>query len=105
MLMTRSSDILRVLKETSRTFFIPISRLPRKLQETIGSAYLCMRAIDEIEDHPSLDRNAKAFLLHKLSWALQAHMGDERPLNGFIKKAVFSPYQSVLPEVTLRIGD
>ena len=103
--MTRSSDILRVLKQTSRTFFIPISRLPRKLQETIGSAYLCMRAIDEIEDHPSLDRETKAFLLRKLSWALQAHLGDGRSINGSIQKIVFASYRSILPEVTLRIGD
>lgn len=103
--MTQSADILRVLKQTSRTFFIPISRLPIKLQETIGSAYLCMRAIDEIEDHPSLDRKAKAFLLHKLSWALQAQMGETGPLNGYVRKTVFSPYVSTLPEVTLRIGD
>ncbi len=91
--MTHSSDILRILKETSRTFFIPISRLPAKLQETIGSAYLCMRAIDEIEDHPSLDRETKASILHKLSWALQAHLGNAEPVNGSLEELVFSPYE------------
>jgi farnesyl-diphosphate farnesyltransferase len=103
--MAHSSDILRILKETSRTFFIPISRLPAKLQETIGSAYLCMRAIDEIEDHPSLDRETKASILHKLSWALQAHLGNAAPVNGSLQEFVFSSYEEVLPEVTLRIGD
>ncbi len=103
--MTPSSDILRVLKETSRTFFIPISRLPVKLQETIGSAYLCMRAIDEIEDHPSLDRGVKASLLHKLSWTLQAQLAAVESANGPTQEAVFSSYETILPEVTLRIGD
>ncbi len=101
--MTHHSDLIRVLKETSRTFFIPISRLPEGLQEAIGSAYLCMRAIDEIEDHPTLDRKTKVFLLHRLSWALQARLADE--LEGTLVDSVFSSYQMLLPEVTLRISD
>ena len=101
--MTHQSDLLRVLKETSRTFFIPISRLPAQLQDTIGSAYLCMRAIDEIEDHPTLNNQTKAFLLHRLSWALQARLAED--LDGTLADSVFSSYQEVLPEVTLRIGD
>ncbi|MGH1332669.1 MAG: phytoene/squalene synthase family protein, partial [Exiguobacterium indicum] len=40
-------DANRVLKATSRTFYIPISRLSQDLQEAVGAAYLCMRAIDE----------------------------------------------------------
>ncbi len=103
--MNHSSDILRVLKETSRTFFIPISRLPLKLQETIGSAYLCMRAIDEIEDHSSLDRAEKSSILRNLSRALQAHLGATESLDGSIQQSVFGAYRKVLPEVTLRIGD
>jgi farnesyl-diphosphate farnesyltransferase len=103
--MTHHSDLLRVLKETSRTFFIPIVRLPVKLQEAIGAAYLCMRAIDEIEDHPSLDNRAKASILHGLSWALQAQLASDDPVNGSLLKAVFLPYTRILPEVTLRISD
>jgi len=101
--MTHQADFLRVLKETSRTFFIPISRLPAQLQNTIGSAYLCMRAIDEIEDHPSLDNQTKSFLLRRLSWALQARLADD--LEGTLVDSVFSSFQEILPEVTLRIGD
>jgi farnesyl-diphosphate farnesyltransferase len=103
--MTHRSDILRVLKETSRTFFIPITRLPDRLQETIGAAYLCMRAIDEIEDHPSLDNQVKAAILHGLSHALQAQLASDDPANGSLLKAVFLPYKTLLPEVTLRISD
>jgi farnesyl-diphosphate farnesyltransferase len=103
--MTHHSDVLRVLKETSRTFFIPIVRLPVKLQEAVGAAYLCMRAIDEIEDHPTLDNQVKAEILHGLSWALQAQLASDEPGNASLVEEVFLPYQNILPEVTLRIGD
>jgi farnesyl-diphosphate farnesyltransferase len=49
-------EALHMLEQTSRTFFIPIMRLDEGLQEAVASAYLCMRAIDEIEDHPELGR-------------------------------------------------
>ena len=53
-----------ILKETSRTFFIPISKLPEgPLQLTVASAYLCLRAIDEIEDHKNLKPEVKSKLL------------------------------------------
>jgi farnesyl-diphosphate farnesyltransferase len=102
--MTRPTDILRVLKETSRTFFIPIVRLPGVLQETIGASYLCMRAIDEIEDHPALDNSTKAFLLHRLSWAMQAKIADHDIKNASFD-TIFASYRRILPEVTLRLSD
>jgi len=104
--MTLPSDVTRVLKNTSRTFFIPIARLPARLQETVASAYLCMRAIDEIEDHPELDNTSKATLLRGLGPLLQAHIGIGNPHAGVAELDVFfSPYRSILPEVTLRIGE
>ncbi len=104
--MTLHSDHVRILKNTSRTFFIPISRLPSRLQETVASAYLCMRAIDEIEDHPGLDNLAKAALLRGLCPVLQSQISPREPLTSLSAlDAVLGPYQNVLPEVTLRIGD
>ncbi len=104
--MTLHVDLIRVLKENSRTFFIPIARLPARLQETIAGAYLCMRAIDEIEDHPNLDATKKAALLHGLGPILQARIGIESEKASIAElDFYFSPYHSVLPEVTLRIGD
>jgi len=70
--MTLPDDALRVLQETSRTFFVPIRQLPAGLQEAIASAYLCMRAIDEIEDHPHLECGKKLSLLRQVSQQLQA---------------------------------
>ncbi len=39
---------LNILEQTSRTFYIPIVKLPPIAQEAVASAYLCLRAIDEI---------------------------------------------------------
>ena len=93
---------LETLKQTSRTFYIPIVRLPEKLQDAVASAYLCMRAIDEIEDTPDLDRQTKACLLRSISLRFQEisdrdsykHIGAE-----------LDSYQDVLPEVSLNIGE
>ncbi|WP_042220572.1 squalene/phytoene synthase family protein [Oceanobacillus manasiensis] len=92
-------DAMRVLKQTSRTFYIPITLLKQPLKITVGSAYLCMRAIDEIEDHELLDNSTKKVLLDAISSLLR---------NKFNQQAyneLLTPYQSILPEVTLRLGD
>ena len=76
--MSNQSQVLQVLEETSRTFYIPIVRLPEDLQETIASAYLCMRAIDEIEDHVDLDRATKTNLQRETSQVLQSQTSKSR---------------------------
>lgn len=95
-------DALKILKQTSRTFYIPISRLPDRLQSAVASAYLCMRAIDEVEDSDILDVATKAQLLRDISLNLQsqAYNVSENPFS-----ESFQPYQNLLPEVTLRIAD
>jgi farnesyl-diphosphate farnesyltransferase len=100
--MDLRSDALQILKETSRTFYIPISILPSGLQEAVASAYLCMRAIDEIEDHPQLDNPTKAKLLRTISLTLQAGV-DGFPVDAF--SAGFSGYENSLEEVTVRIRE
>jgi farnesyl-diphosphate farnesyltransferase len=92
-------NALEVLKKTSRTFFIPISRLPASLQDAVMSGYLCMRAIDEIEDHSVLDNLTKATLLRSISRTLQTTFA----VGDFM--AVLNRYQQQLAEVTLRIGE
>jgi len=92
-------DALNSLKETSRTFVIPISRLPAGLREAVMSGYLCLRAIDEVEDHPELDNPTKAALLRAISRTLQTRFDD-----GDLAAAL-SSHRHVLPDVTLRVGD
>lgn len=88
-----------MLKETSRTFFIPISFLEPALKKTVGSAYLCMRAIDEIEDHPELPDEVKIRLLNETSKMLQL------PFDRTAYEALLKPYEHILPEVSLRLAD
>lgn len=93
-------DVMRTLKLTSRTFYIPITLLKTKLKHTVASAYLCMRAIDEIEDHEELDKNTKANLLRSTSELL-----SENKFNNESYRDLLKPYENDLPEVTLRLGD
>ncbi len=100
--MTLREDAINVLKETSRTFYIPIVRLPGELQDAVASAYLCMRAIDEIEDHPELDGSTKANLLTTVSQELQTGRDGAEFAGSF---ASSNAYRDLLPEVTLRVAD
>lgn len=100
--MAYLNSALDLLKTTSRTFFIPISLLPSGLQEAVTSAYLCMRAIDQIEDHPGLDNALKAKLLRSISTALQAghQASTEKDF-----AAGLEDYHTDLEEVSLRLGE
>ena len=93
-------DAMNMLKKTSRTFYIPITLLGSTLRRTVGSAYLCMRAIDEIEDHPTLDAKHKEDLLRQTSDLLYANSFDEEKY-----LTLLAPHQEILPEVSLRLGD
>jgi farnesyl-diphosphate farnesyltransferase len=95
---------LQVLEETSRTFYMPIVRLPKGLQEAVAAGYLCMRAIDEIEDHSDLDAASKAKLLQEISLLLEAQTSVE-DFEHERFAALFSPYKDHLPEVTQRLGE
>lgn len=99
--MSWRDNALYILKETSRTFYIPISRLPSNLQEAVASAYLCMRAIDEIEDSSELDNFTKAKLLRQISLNLQAST-ENSTVDDF---AIELASKDLLPEVSLRIGE
>ncbi|WP_088006147.1 squalene/phytoene synthase family protein [Indiicoccus explosivorum] len=95
-----TKEATAVLKETSRTFFIPISFLNGPLKNTVGSAYLCMRAIDEIEDHPDLPLDVKQHLLSEAARQL-----SEPVFDGAAYSALIGPYRGQLPEVAIRLDD
>jgi len=92
-------EAMHILKLTSRTFYIPITLLGSTLKKTVGSAYLCMRAIDEIEDHEALDIETKQHLLRSTSALLKSEF------DAAAYEQLMHPYKSVMPEVTLRLGD
>lgn len=100
--MDLRQSALTVLEETSRTFFIPINRLPDGLKEAVASGYLCMRAIDEVEDHPHLDLTTKAQILRQMSVNLQQGREDSCAEDFAIGLA---PWKDQMPEVSWRLGD
>ncbi|MFZ3578346.1 squalene/phytoene synthase family protein [Virgibacillus sp. DJP39] len=93
-------EAMHTLKLTSRTFYIPISLLKPTLKETVASAYLCMRAIDEIEDHEKLDSESKQHLLQSTSILLNNNKFDNEAY-----QVLIDPYRDLLPEVSARLGD
>lgn len=87
-----------VLRDTSRTFAIPILHLTPPLQQAVTSAYLSCRAIDEIEDHPRLPHTEKANVLRTIAHALEAQADtDGTP--------TIPPLPNDSPEVTQRLGE
>ena len=94
-------EAMHILKLTSRTFYIPITLLKRELRLTVGSAYLCMRAIDEIEDHEKLENNE----IERLLRATQELLLQEGAFDRDAYRALLADYEKVLPEVTLRLAD
>ena len=99
--MSLHEDAINTLRKTSRTFFLSIVELPPGLQEAVASAYLCLRAIDEIEDHPRLDRPTKAQLLRGICLLCQMSDGWD----GGRLMVMQGEEDDVLPEVTKRLGD
>ncbi|MDV6379483.1 phytoene/squalene synthase family protein [Sporosarcina sp. GW1-11] len=97
-------EAMKVLKETSRTFYIPIKLLEPHVREAVASAYLCMRAIDEIEDHEQLDGSVVIALLNKVSDILENKIKTDEPIAEALDE-LFAPYRDQLPEVTLRLAD
>ncbi|KIL44293.1 squalene/phytoene synthase family protein [Jeotgalibacillus soli] len=93
------SEAMDMLMETSRTFFIPISYLETGLKETIASAYLCMRAIDEIEDHVEVEPEIKSALLKSVSELLR------KPFDNNAYLSLIQPYKDILPPVTQRLDE
>ncbi|MFD0713130.1 squalene/phytoene synthase family protein [Paenibacillus sp. GCM10027626] len=90
---------MTMLQQTSRTFYIPISRLEAELKEAVTSGYLCMRAIDEIEDHEHLDDAIKIDLLRGIQHCLTL----ERPIEE--TEQFLTPHKAVLPEVSFRLPE
>lgn len=95
-----SKDAYQVLAETSRTFYLPITRLQGGLRDAVASAYLAMRAIDEIEDHRELPSAVRIRALRAIAAALESGAGDVAP--HALRRAAALPE---FPEVTRRLGE
>lgn len=92
-------DAMRMLKETSRTFYIPITFLQKELKYSVASAYLVFRAIDEIEDHEEINNDVKYTVLTKLSELFKQPFDNEEYLR------ILDPIKDKMPEVTIRLEE
>ncbi|MFG2142645.1 squalene/phytoene synthase family protein [Streptomyces sp. NPDC048696] len=88
-----------VVREYSTTWYEPVISMPARLNEAVSCAYLLMRGIDEVEDHPDLAGTDKAVLLRGVGRTLQLRFASDD------LTAVFAAHEAVLPEVTLRLGE
>ncbi|WP_035445605.1 squalene/phytoene synthase family protein [Atopococcus tabaci] len=93
---TFPKDAMRVLKETSRTFYIPITFLKKDMKHAVASAYLVYRAIDEIEDHEDIPNPTKHDVLMQVAELFKRPFTEEEYLN------VIAPIRGQLPEVSVR---
>jgi farnesyl-diphosphate farnesyltransferase len=90
-----AQDMLHV---HSKTWSALIDGLPPRLREAMTSAYLCLRAIDEIEDHPDLETPIKVELLRRVSRLFQLPVAEW-------DFDAFKGYEDQLPEVSLRLQE
>lgn len=90
-------EAMRVLKDTSRTFYIPITFLKTDMKHSVAAAYLVFRAIDEIEDHEDISNETKHSILMQLSELFKQPFSEEEYLS------IIEPVKEQLPEVSLRL--
>jgi farnesyl-diphosphate farnesyltransferase len=95
----------QVVKYWSETFYAPISAMPTGIQEAVASAYLSLRAIDEIEDHEQMSAEAKATLLRTVSMCVQSDDGVSQVPNLCPSSRIWGPQRALLPSVTLRLDE
>jgi farnesyl-diphosphate farnesyltransferase len=97
--MPLNRSATEVLRLTSRTFYLSIVHLPPRIREAVMSAYLSLRAIDEIEDHARLDKLTKTNLLCHISRELQGKTSQHSC------SVLLQAYRDELPEVTNRLDE
>jgi farnesyl-diphosphate farnesyltransferase len=99
--MPLNLDAVEMLRLTSRTFYLSIINLPAGIREAVMSSYLSLRALDEIEDHPQLEKQTKIRLLCGISECLQKH----RPNLPRHLPMLLNACGDELPEVTTRVDE
>lgn len=88
-----------MVRRWSTTWYEPVMKMPPRLNTALTAAYLCMRAIDEIEDHPALPASVKAGLLREASAVLQGRPSPEA------MSRVFRGHEGSVEEVSLRLAE
>ncbi|SES40146.1 squalene/phytoene synthase family protein [Lentzea albida] len=92
-------EALRMLRRYSTTWYEPTVSMPPGLLEATAGTYLCLRATDEIEDHPDLSAQDRSVLLEGVARTLEESLTRPR------LDHVFAPHRESLPDVTLRMAE
>jgi farnesyl-diphosphate farnesyltransferase len=77
-------------------------RMPTDLKNAVGAGYLCLRAIDEIEDHPELEPDSKIELLNGIADIFSDSSGT---VSAEALARLFAPHSDRLSEVSLSIAE
>ncbi|RDI58957.1 squalene/phytoene synthase family protein [Nocardia pseudobrasiliensis] len=96
--MSVDIDAFTALEANSRTFVLPIMQLRGDLRDAVTAYYLSTRAIDQIEDSPTLSIVSKAQLLRSIAAILQSRFEE----TSFAP--IFRPHEQALEPVTLSLG-
>ena len=76
-----SRKLESILRSVSRSFFISIWLLPRKLREPAGLGYLLARATDTLVDTAEISAPLREEALSAVVWAIQGTASREEIIN------------------------
>ncbi len=76
-----SRDLQSILRSVSRSFFISIRLLPRKLRNPVGVGYLLARATDTLADTAEISAALREEALSAVVWAIQGTGSREEIVN------------------------
>jgi farnesyl-diphosphate farnesyltransferase len=108
--MTSAQLLGPILRDVSRSFFISIRLLPRRLREPIGIAYLLARTTDTVADTTAVPVAQRAEMLRRLSRFIEGD-GDANVIVDL--RESFAPLQTneseralidALPQIIERFG-
>jgi farnesyl-diphosphate farnesyltransferase len=92
-------DLESILRSVSRSFFISIRLLPRKLREPVGIGYLLARATDTVADTSSISPALREEALTVLAWSIQGSASPEQIIklvNSFFRQQKHSAERQLI---------
>jgi farnesyl-diphosphate farnesyltransferase len=90
-----------ILRDVSRSFYVSIRLLPRRLREPVGLAYLLARAADTLADTTEIPASVRANALRNLDSAIQGTAPSQVVVD---LRQSFAPLQTNQPERALIEG-
>ena len=100
--MSGKAELLDLLKDVSRSFYISVRFLPQPIRTTIATAYLLARASDTIADTNQLPPTDRiGFLNHFLVSLLKGRRSDELELDSCLRAQPEGPEKVLLSKMDM----